>query len=70
MQKGDYNFEKWQPIIDFVGVTDPEKRIWLTNYLQGLEDNGNNVFDVEQFEASCRRNNHQCNNILNNTDSL
>ena len=39
--EGDYNYEKWVAIVDFVGVTDQDKRDWLINYFQQLEDNGN-----------------------------
>jgi len=35
----DYNYEKWIPIIDFIGLKDQVKRDWLINYLQSLEDN-------------------------------
>jgi hypothetical protein len=41
IKKGDYNYEKWVAIVDFVGVTDQDKRDWLINYFQQLEDNGN-----------------------------
>lgn len=40
-KKDDYNYEKWVAIVDFVGVTDQDKRDWLINYFQQLEDNGN-----------------------------
>jgi hypothetical protein len=41
LKKGDYNYEKWVAVVDFVGVTDQDKRDWLINYLQQLEDNAN-----------------------------
>jgi hypothetical protein len=40
-KKGDYNYEKWIAVVDFVGVVDQEKRDWLINYFQQLEDNAN-----------------------------
>jgi len=39
LKKGDYNYDKWVSVVDFVGVTDQEKRDWLINYFQQLEDN-------------------------------
>lgn len=47
----EYNWNKWQPVIDFIGVTDTEKRNWLTQYLQNLEDNGNTI-DIPKKSAS------------------
>ena len=47
----DYNFNKWQPVIDFIGVTDPSKRQWLTEYLQFFEDNGKSL-DIPRKTAS------------------
>ncbi len=38
--KSEYNYRKWEPIVDYVGVTDSIKRDWLIGYLQSLEDNG------------------------------
>lgn len=38
VKKGDYNYEKWVAIVDFVGVTDQDKRDWLINYFQSMED--------------------------------
>ena len=40
-KKGEHNYEKWVAVVDFVGVVDQEKRDWLINYFQQLEDNGN-----------------------------
>ena len=44
------NYEKWIPIIDFVGVIDPEKRDWLIDYFQQLEDNGTERQNIEVYE--------------------
>jgi hypothetical protein len=41
LKKGDYDYEKWVAVVDYVGVIDQEKRDWLINYFQQLEDNGN-----------------------------
>ena len=41
IKKGDYNYEKWVPITEYLGITDTEKRDWLINYFQQLEDNSN-----------------------------
>jgi excinuclease UvrABC ATPase subunit len=40
-KKGEHNYKKWVAVVDFVGVVDQEKRDWLINYFQQLEDNGN-----------------------------
>ena len=37
-KKGEHNYEKWVPIVDFVDVFDEDKRDWLIGYFQELED--------------------------------
>lgn len=46
----EYNWNKWQPVIDFIGITDKEKRNWLTQYLQSIEDN--NPIELPKKSAS------------------
>ena len=38
VKKGEHNYDKWVAIVDFVGVIDQEKRDWLINYFQQIED--------------------------------
>lgn len=45
-KKGEYNYEKWVPIVDFIGLTAPDKRDWLINYFQQLEDNGYTPYNM------------------------
>lgn len=43
VKPGEYNYDKWLAVINYVGVTDPEKVDWLANYLYYLENNSNMI---------------------------
>ena len=47
----EYNYLKWRPIIDHLGIEDEKKREWLTSYFQQLEDNDPDLdFNTRTFE--------------------
>ena len=46
-EMSEYNWNKWQPVIDFIGITDIEKRKWLTKYLQLIEDNEHSLLNSQ-----------------------
>ena len=52
-KKGDYNYDKWEAIVDKVGVLEQEKRDWLINYMQHLEGDGNISTDLINFSKWC-----------------
>ena len=48
----EYDWKKWQPVIDFLGIKDEDKRSWLAQYLQSVEDNSPLLVDGPYSRSS------------------